>query len=170
MVNKCVAAGCSNTSSSSITLGSFHIISTNFLTWPSQIWTKLGIRVASLDICSPMKFERHQLYGFSNTEVQNIGFFAIFNVPQTVSAPITWLFFITLKNGLHYLKAQRMSFHVIYYMASFAELANWPHLLISWPLIFQKVKLLFFYHFLWILTGLSPISCKSFILGLAWDY
>ena len=94
-------------------------------------WTKLGIRVASPDICSPMKFERHQLYGFSNMEVQNIGFFAIFNVPQTVSAPITRLFFIALKNRLHYLKAQRMSFRVIYYMASFAELANWPHLFIS---------------------------------------
>ena len=38
---------------------------------------------------SPMKFERHQLYGFSNMEVQNIGLFAIFNVPQTVSTPIT---------------------------------------------------------------------------------
>ena len=41
------------------------------------------------DICRPMKFERHQLYGFCNMEVQNIGLFAIFNVPETVSAPIT---------------------------------------------------------------------------------
>ena len=36
-----------------------------------------------------MKFERHQLNGFSNMEVQNSGLFATFNVPQTVSAPIT---------------------------------------------------------------------------------
>ena len=98
---------------------------------PSQIWTKLGIWVAPSDICSPMKFEHHQLYGFSNMEVQNIGLFAIITVPQTVSAPIPRLFFIALKNGFHYLKAQRMSFRVIYYMASFDELANWPHLLIS---------------------------------------
>ena len=64
-------------------------------------------------------------------EVQNIGLFAIYNVPQTVSAPITWLFFIALKNGVHHHKAQRMSFRMIYYMASFDELTNWPHLLIG---------------------------------------
>ena len=69
-----------------------------------------------------------------------------------------------------HLKVQRTSFRVVYYMASFDELANWPHLLINWPLIFQKVQLLIFYHFLWILTGHSPISCKSFVWGLAWNY
>ena len=44
---------------------------------------RFGLWVVSPDISSPMKFERHQLYGFSNMEVQNIGLFAIFNVPQT---------------------------------------------------------------------------------------
>ena len=61
--------------------GSFHIISTNCLTWPSQIWTKLGIRVASPDICSPMKFERHQLYGFSNMEVPFLMYPRLFQPP-----------------------------------------------------------------------------------------
>ena len=49
-------------------------------------------------------------------EVQNIGLFAIINVPQTVSAPITLLFFIALKNGLNYFKAQRMSFHIYHFL------------------------------------------------------
>ena len=45
-------------------------------------------------------------------------------VPTTVLTPITWQFLIALKNELQYLKARRMSFHVICYMASFDELAN----------------------------------------------
>ena len=45
-------------------------------------------------------------------------------VPMTVLTPITWQFLMALKNELQYLKAQRMSFHVICYTASFDELAN----------------------------------------------
>ena len=43
----------------------------------------LGAKILQFPVCSPLKFERHQLYGFSNMEV-----LAIFNVSQTVSAPI----------------------------------------------------------------------------------
>ena len=40
-------------------------------------------------------------------------------VPTTVLTPITWQFLIALKNKLQYLKARRMSFHVIRYNYGF---------------------------------------------------
>ena len=42
----------------------------------------------------------------------------------TVLTPVTWQFLMALKSELQYLKARRMSFHVICYMASFDELAS----------------------------------------------
>ena len=43
-------------------------------------------------------------------------------VPMTVLTLIAWQFLMALKNKLQYLKARRMSFHVICYMASFDKL------------------------------------------------
>ena len=45
-------------------------------------------------------------------------------IHMTVSIPITWQFLIALQKKLRYLKAQRMSFRVICYIASFDEVAN----------------------------------------------
>ena len=47
----------------------------------------------------------------------NILLFVILAVPVTIQSIITWTFYIVLKNSLHHLKAQRISFHLIYIRA-----------------------------------------------------
>ena len=56
--------------------------------------------------------------------------FVIFAVPVIIQSIITWAFFILLKNGFHHLKAQRISFHLVYLMASFHNVDNYRRLLI----------------------------------------
>ena len=47
----------------------------------------------------------------------NILLFVVFAVPVTIQSIITWTFYIVLKNGLHHLNAQKISFHLIYIRA-----------------------------------------------------
>ena len=56
--------------------------------------------------------------------------FVIFAVPVIIQYTITWAFFIVLKNGFHHFKAQRISLHLVYLMASFDYVNNYPRLLI----------------------------------------
>ena len=60
----------------------------------------------------------------------NILLFVIFALPVIIQSIITWEFFILLKNGFHHFKAQRLSFHLVYLMASFDDVDNYPCLLI----------------------------------------
>ena len=60
----------------------------------------------------------------------NILHFVIFALPMIIQSIVTWLFFILLKNGFHHFKAQRISFHLVYLMASFDDVDNYPRLLI----------------------------------------
>ena len=60
----------------------------------------------------------------------NILLFVIFALPMIIQSIITWAFFILLKNRFHHFKAQRISFHLVYLMASFDDADNYPHLLI----------------------------------------
>jgi hypothetical protein len=71
---------------------------------------------------------------------------------------------IILKNELHYLKAQRMGFHVVYWMASFDEVGG-SYALLNFDLWYLKVLIEYFVDN----TGHSPISCEGFNLGSAWD-
>ena len=60
----------------------------------------------------------------------NILLFVIFALPVIIQIIITWAFCILLKNGFHHFKAQRISFHLVYLMASFDDVDNYPRLLI----------------------------------------
>ena len=60
----------------------------------------------------------------------NILLFVIFALLVIIQSIITWAFFILLKNGFHHFKAQRISFHLVYLMASFDDVDNYPRLLI----------------------------------------
>ena len=60
----------------------------------------------------------------------NILLFVIFALPMIIQSIITWTFFILLKNRFHHFKAQRISFHLVYLMASFDDTDNYLHLLI----------------------------------------
>ena len=56
----------------------------------------------------------------------NILLFVIFAVPVIIQSIITWAFFILLKNRFHHFKAQRISFHLVYLMALFDDVDNYP--------------------------------------------
>ena len=56
--------------------------------------------------------------------------FVIFVLPVIIQSIITWAFFVLLKNGFHHFKAQRIRFHLVYLMASFDDVDNYPRLLI----------------------------------------
>ena len=60
----------------------------------------------------------------------NILLFLVFTLHVIIQCIITWAFFIVLKNGFHHFKAQRISFHLVYLMASFDDVDNHPRLLI----------------------------------------
>ena len=60
----------------------------------------------------------------------NISLFVIFAIPMIIQSIITWAFFIVFKNKFHHFKAQRINFHLVYLMASFDDVDNYPRLLI----------------------------------------
>ena len=60
----------------------------------------------------------------------NILLFVIFALPMIIQSIITWTFFILLKNRFPHFKTQRISFHLVYLMASFDDTDNYPRLLI----------------------------------------
>ena len=47
----------------------------------------------------------------------NILLFCYLSLPIAIQSIITWEFFIILKNGLHHVKAHRISFHLVYIKA-----------------------------------------------------
>ena len=55
--------------------------------------------------------------------------FVIFALPMIIQSIMTWKVFIVLKNGFHYFKAQRIRFHLVYLVASFDDVDNYPCLL-----------------------------------------
>ena len=56
--------------------------------------------------------------------------FVVFALHVIIQCIITWAFFIVLKNRFHHFKAQRISFHLVYLIASFDDVDNYPSLLI----------------------------------------
>ena len=56
--------------------------------------------------------------------------FVVVTLHVFIQCIITWAFFIVLKNRFGHLKAQRISFHLVYLMASFDDVDNYPRLLI----------------------------------------
>ena len=55
--------------------------------------------------------------------------FCYFAIPMNIQSIITWAFFIVLKNRFPHLKAQRISFYLVYLMASFNDVDDYPRLL-----------------------------------------
>ena len=60
----------------------------------------------------------------------NILLFVVFTPDMIIQHIITWEFFIILKIPFHHFKAQRISFHLVYLMASFDDVDNNLRLLI----------------------------------------
>ena len=60
----------------------------------------------------------------------NILIFVVFALHVIIQRIITWEFFIVLKNRFHHFKTQRISLHLVYLMASFDDVDNYPRLLI----------------------------------------
>ena len=56
--------------------------------------------------------------------------FVVFALHVIIQRIITREFFIVLKTRFHHLKAQRINFHLVYLIASFDDVDNYPHLLI----------------------------------------
>ena len=59
----------------------------------------------------------------------NILLFVIFSLRVIIQSIITWAFFNVLRNGFHHFTAHRISFHLVYLMALFDGVDNYPRLL-----------------------------------------
>ena len=96
--------------------------------------------------------------------------FCHFSLCVIIQSIITWAFFNVLRNGFHHFTAHRICFHLVYLLALFDGVDNYPRLLNFDLLFYQKVLIRSFCYFLWILARYPPISCKSFSLGSRGDY
>ena len=101
------------------------VIPYKFSTFFHMTPLRFGVWVVQLDLFSPMKFEHHQLYSFSKMEDQNIALCAVYySRTHDCINPHNLAIFDGFEKRIAVPKARRMSFHVIFYMASFDELAN----------------------------------------------
>ena len=92
--------------------------------------------------------------------------FLAFALHVIIQCIITWAFFIVLKIRFHYFKAQRISFHLVYIMASFDDVDNYPRLLIFDLWSIKKCWIEFFVTFCGYLLGIHLLVVKVSVWGL----